>query len=317
MCGTDVELRTLTLCLAVAMSIDVNAANGQVPGAPAAAAPAAVDGEFRAGSMVTDAGELEYKLFVPAALPPLGERALVVMIHGCTQDADDFARGTRMNAAAARDGFVVLWPQQRAANHPQKCWNWYVPAHARRGAGEVSRMHALITRTIATEGIDPGKVYLAGVSAGGAMAVNYAVAWPRDVRAVAVHSAPGALVASDVVTALAVMKNGPAEDAETLARRALDAMGAEARAIPLLAIHGAADAVVSSRNLDALAAQWRGWHALLGERAQVETRLIEGLGHAWSGGSADGSFTNPSTPNATQMVLDFLHGFGLPGGRRP
>ena len=308
-------MRTLTLCLAFAMTIDVNAAYGQVPGAPSAAAPVAVGGEFRAGSIVTDAGELDYTLFVPAVLPPVGARALVVMIHGCTQDADDFARGTRMNTAAARDGFVVLWPQQRAANHPQKCWNWYVSSHSRRGSGEVSRLHALVARTIAAEGIDPGKVYLVGVSAGGAMAVNYALAWPRDARAIAVHSAPGALVAGNVVAALAVMKNGPAENTDTLARRALDAMGAEARAIPLLAIHGAGDVVVSPRNLDALAAQWRGWHALIGEQAHVETRLIDGLGHAWSGGSADGTFTNPSTPSATQMVLDFLRSLGLPGAR--
>ena len=124
-------------------------------------------------------------------------------------------------------------------------------------------------------------------------------------------------MAGDVAPALAVRKNGPAEDAETLARRACDAMGANARAIPLLAIHGGSDAVVSSRNLDALAAQWRGWHALIGERAQVETRLIDGLGHAWSGGSADGSFTNPSTPSATQMVLDFFRSLGLPGVTAP
>lgn len=308
-------MRALTLCLAVAMSFDVNAANGQVPGAPPTAASAAMGGEFRAGSMVTDAGEMDYGLFVPTALPPVGERALVVMIHGCTQDASDFARGTRMNVAAARDGFVVLWPQQRAAEHPQKCWNWYIPAHARRGAGEVSRLHALVVRTIAVEGIDPGKVYFVGISAGGAMAVNYALAYPRDVRAIAVQSSPGALVAGDVVTALAVMRNGPAESTETLARRARDAMGAEARAIPLLALHGAADAVVSPRNLDALAAQWEGWHALVGARSRIETRLIEGLGHAWSGGSSDGSFTNPSTPSATQMVLDFFRSLGLPGAR--
>lgn len=310
-------MRTLTLCLAFAMIIDVNAANGQVPGAPPTAARAAVDGEFRAGAIVTDAGELDFKLFVPAALPPVGERALVVMIHGCTQDADDFARGTRMNAAAARDGFVVLWPQQRAVNQPQKCWNWYAPVHSHRGAGEVARLHALVVRTIAEQGINPATVYLVGVSAGGAMAVNYALAHPEHAHAVAVHSAPGALVAGDVVTALAVMKNGPAEDAGILAQRARDAMGANARAIPLLAIHGGADAVVSPRNLDALAAQWRGWHALIGEPARVETRLIDGLGHAWSGGSADGTFTNPSTPSATQMVLGFFRSLGLPGGKQP
>jgi poly(hydroxyalkanoate) depolymerase family esterase len=313
--GTASEVRTFTLCLAFAMTIDLNAANGQVPGAPSTAVPAAVDGESRVGTILTDAGEMDYKLFVPVALPPVGERALVVMIHGCTQDADDFSRGTRMNAAAARDGFVVLWPQQRAANQPQKCWNWYVSTHSHRGMGEVARLHALVVRTITEQGIDPARLYLVGVSAGGAMAVNYALAYPENAHAVAVHSAPGALVAGDVATALAVMKNGPAEDAGILARRALEAMGANARAIPLLAIHGAADAVVSPKNLEALAAQWRGWHALIGERARVETRLIAGLGHAWSGGSADGTFTNPSTPSATQMVLDFFRSLGLPGGQ--
>ncbi len=310
-------MRIPTLCLAFAIITDVKAANSQVPGAPPAAAPAAVGGEFRAGSIVTGAGELDYKLFVPAALPPVGERALVVMFHGCTQDADDFARGTRMNMAAARDGFVVLWPQQRAANQPQKCWSWYTPAHSRRGEGEVARLHALVAQTVAAQGVAPNMIFLVGISAGGAMAVNYALAYPQDARAVAVHSALGALVAGDVATALVAMKNGPTEDAETLARRLRLALGADARAIPLLAIHGSADAVVSPKNLDALAAQWRGWHALIGAPARVETRLIDGLGHAWSGGSAEGSFTNPLTPNATQMVLDFFYSLGLPGGRLP
>jgi poly(hydroxyalkanoate) depolymerase family esterase len=297
------------------MTVHVNDANGQVSGASSTAASAAVDGVFHTGSLATDAGELDFRLFVPAVLPAAGQRALVVMIHGCTQDAADFARGTQMNEAAARDGFVVLWPQQRAANHSQKCWNWYVPAQSRRGAGEVARLSALVVRTIGEQGIDPGKVYLVGVSAGGAMAVNFALAYPAYARAVAVHSAPGALVAGDVATALGVMKNGPAEDAESLALRARDALGADAHAIPLLAIHGASDAVVSPKNLEVLAAQWRGWHALIGVPARVETRLIDGLGHAWSGGSAAGSFTNPSTPSATQLVLDFFRSLGLPGGR--
>ena len=157
----------------------------------------------------------------------------------------------------------------------------------------MARLHALIVRTVAVQGIDPNMIFLVGVSAGGAMALNYALAYPQDVRAVAVHSSPGALVAGDIATALAAMSNGPAEDTELLARRAREALGANARAILLLAIHGSADAVVSPKNLEALAAQWRGWHALIGARARVETDLIDGLGHAWSGGSAEGTFTNP------------------------
>ncbi len=302
-------------CLAFALALSATGANGQVTGAPPTAVQAVVGGAFHAGRITTSAGELDYSLFVPAALPPAGRRALLVMIHGCLQDAADFARGTQMNAAAARDSFVVLWPQQRAANHAQKCWNWYVPEHSHRGAGEVEELHVLVTTIVTEQGVDRKLVFVAGVSAGGAMAVNYAAAYPRDVRAIAVHSSLGALVAHDVASARTAMKEGPAEGADVLARSARDAMGADAHAIPLLAIHGAADAVVAPRNLDALAAQWRGWHTLIGETARVETHLIPGLGHAWSGGDASGSFTNPATVSATQMVLDFFRSMGLPGGR--
>lgn len=298
------------------MTIDLNAANGQAPGAPSPTASAAGEGAMRAGTLSTDAGDIEYSLFLPAALPPAGQRALLVMVHGCTQDAADFARGTRVNEDAARAGFVVLWPQQRPENHVKKCWNWYVPEHMHRGSGELARLHALVSATIAGQGIDPTRVFMAGISAGGAMAVNYATAYPRDLRAIAVHSSPAALVASDMMAALAVMQVGPAESPDALARRARDAMGADAHAMPLLAMHGAADAVVSPKNLDALAAQWRGWHALIGEPARVETHVIAALGHAWSGGSAEGTFTNPATASATDMMLTFFRSLGLPGRPR-
>lgn len=296
------------------MTLDVNAVDGQVPGAaPAAAAAGAV---FRAGTLATGAGEIDYSVFVPATLPPAGKRALLVMVHGCTQDAADFARGTRVNIDAAREGYVVLWPQQRAANHAQKCWNWYVPAHTRRGAGEIAQLHELVERTVAEHEVDPAHVFMAGISAGGAMVVNYAAAYPEDLRAVAVHSAPPALAAGNIAAALATMKEGPVADVESLAVRVRDAMGANAHAMPLLAIHGAADPVVSPRNLEMLAAQWRGWHALIGAPARVETHLVPGLGHAWSGGSAEGTYTNPATPSATEWILDFFRSLGLPGGRK-
>lgn len=296
------------------MTLDVNAVDGQVPGAPPAAA--AAGGVFRAGTLATGAGEIDYAVFVPATLPPAGQRALLVMVHGCTQDAADFARGTRVNVDAAREGYVVLWPQQRAANHVQKCWNWYVPVHTRRGAGEMAQLHELVERTVAEHAVDRARVFMAGISAGGAMVVNYAAAHPADLRAVAVHSAPPALVAGDITTALAAMKEGPAASGEALAARVRDAMGAGAHAMPLLAIHGAADPVVSPRNLDVLAAQWRGWHALIGAPARVETHLVPGLGHAWSGGSAEGTYTNPATPSATEWMLTFFRSLGLPGGRK-
>ena len=124
--------------------------------------------EFIAGVFRDGAGERRYKLFRPSAekMPAAGQRTLVVVLHGCTQDADDIARGTRFNEAAARDGFVVLYPEQPESAHPRKCWNWYEPGQGHRGAGEAAIIANLTQKVAREEGIDPRQVYLAGISAG-------------------------------------------------------------------------------------------------------------------------------------------------------
>jgi poly(hydroxyalkanoate) depolymerase family esterase len=239
----------------------------------------------------------------------------VVVLHGCTQDAADVARGTRIEARAADAGAMVLMPEQGVGDHLQRCWHWYAPAHAKRDSGEAALI-ADLARTVATElGVSPRRVHLMGLSAGGAMAVNLAALFPDLFASVAVHSAVPALAGTDLGTALEIMRAG-ASDIEPLTERVLDAMGERARAVPLLAVHGAADAVVSVKAGRALVAQWEGVHLRLGGvHDAVRWKEIPGLGHAWSGGDPAGTYTAPDSPEVTTEMLRFLLEHPMPRGR--
>lgn len=225
------------------------------------------------------------------------------MLHGCTQTADDFARGTRMNAAADTGGFMVLYPQQPASAHPQKCWNWYSREQYARDRGEASILAAAIDSVATAEGVAPARVALVGVSAGAAMAANLAVAYPERYAALAMHSGVPALAAADLASALRVMREGA--DGAGLGSAALDAMGPRRRAMAVLALHGSDDKVVSPKNLEATAAQWTAVNGATGG-APAERVSFPGVGHAWSGGAAEGSYTDPKGPDATRLIVAFL-----------
>ena len=289
--------------------------------------------EFLAGVFKSGDGERRYKLFRPSAarMPAAGQRSLVVVLHGCTQDADDIARGTRFNEAAARDGFVVLYPEQTESAHPRKCWNWYQPEQNHRGAGEAAIIADLTRRIAREEGIDAHRTFLAGISAGAAMAANLAAEYPDVFAAAAFHSGLPALVANDVPSALAMMSKGPAAN-DALGVLAFHEMGLRARVVPVIALHGVMDPAVSVLNLRATVRQWvvanalaagskppdalemhPADHRLSGLRyvlsngtVLAESWRIEGLAHAWSGGSAAGSYTDPDAPDATALVLEFF-----------
>lgn len=252
-------------------------------------------------------GSRDLVVFRPASFPVRArDRALVVMLHGCAQGADDLARGTRMNAAAESAGFMVIYPEQPAAANPQRCWNWFMPEQAVRGRGEAALLAGLIDSVARAEGIAETRVSLVGISAGAAMAANMGVAYPGRYAALALHSGVPALAATDVMTGLSVMRSGPAT-AGALGAAAVSAMGARARAIPVIALHGADDRIVSPANLKAIVAQWT---VVNGGRAPVEEHLLPGVGHAWSGGSAEGTFTAPTGPDATGMIVAFLRRAG-------
>ena len=278
---------------------------------------------FTAGSFRNVSGQRGYKLYVPPN--PDGEpRPLVVMLHGCTQDADDFAAGTAMNDAAREQGFYVLYPIQSRDANPQKCWNWFKHNHQQPGRGEPSILAGMTRQVIETHAIDRGRVYVAGLSAGGAMAAILAGAYPELYAAAGVHSglAPGA--ASDLPSALSAMKGAglrPATQAGS--------------GVPTIVFHGDRDATVHPGNAESVIAACAG----AGVRAETQrvagatgkrhsTRHVyrngagdivaerwdvHGAGHAWAGGAPKGSYTDGTGPDATAQMLRFFFERGSAG----
>lgn len=286
----------------------MTAACAHAPVPPSAAAAGVVTRD----AFVSADGVREFVLYRPARSPSRGEqRALVVVLHGCAQSADDIARGTRMNEWAERDRFLVLYPEQPASAHPQRCWNWFLPSQVARGQGEAALLAALIDSVATSQSVTRDHVALAGMSAGAAMAADLAVAYPERYAALALHSGLPALSATDAASALRGMRAG-ARDDDVLGEAAVRAMGERARAIPVIVLHGSADKVVAPSNLRATARQWAYINGhTSGHAAPVETHLFEGVGHAWSGGSPNGSFTAPSGPDATALIVEFFRRTGV------
>ena len=262
------------------------------------------------------AGARDYRLFVPPPAPG-GPRGLVVMLHGCTQDPDDFARGTAMNAIAAREGLVVAYPAQAAAHNPNGCWNWFDPANQGRGRGEPAILAGLAQDVARIHDVPEGAVFAAGLSAGGAMAAILGEAYADVFAAVGVHSGlpPGS--AHDIPSAFAAMKGRGAE-APSARPGALRAR--------LMVIHGRKDRTVvpanGARLFDARAralpeAELRRepspGRGVLRQRlvlpegtVAAEHWDVAGLGHAWSGGDGAGSYTAPLKAGASDAFVRFF-----------
>lgn len=286
------------------------------PHAPAAPTfDADTPGTFSTHTFSNAAGQRQYKLYVPSVYngQPL---PLIVMLHGCTQNADDFAAGTRMNEMAERHGLIVAYPNQsKAANH-SVCWNWFKPADQQRDHGEPSLIAGMTREVMERYRVDPARVYVAGLSAGGAMADVMLKTSPDLYAAAGVHSGLAYGSARDLPSALAAMKGGKARHARS--------HGAPQR--PLIVFHGDADTTVHPANaaeivasFDAVITPSNGASGTNGRRAYTQQRrvaangieaeywVIHGAGHAWAGGSQRGSYTDPSGPDAaTEMVRFFL-----------
>ncbi len=268
----------------------------------------------------------EWRLYVPSGSSD-SPRSLLVLLHGCTQDADDIARGTRAEVFAERANMLVLTPQQPLAAHPQKCWNWYAPAHQSRDSGEVAFLASLVQEIVQSRGVDAARVHVAGMSAGGAMAQLLVTAYPERFASLTVASGVPVGAASNVPDALRAMREGPV-DGTVSHQVVLGRMGERARAIPLFVLHGETDAVVSPKNAYALELQWRGVLSQLGvtvtptaddERGVTSYRDATGklwfrswriadVGHAWSGGDSTGTYVDAQGPDATAALFAFLAG---------
>jgi poly(hydroxyalkanoate) depolymerase family esterase len=301
---------------------------GVLPAIEAPSAPVSLqipDGaQFLARSYACRAGSRQYKLYIPAERPD-GPQGLVVMLHGCTQSPDDFAVGTGMNAVAETHGLLVAYPAQTSIHNSGSCWNWFRPGDQRRDIGEPAII-AGITRALITEfEIDPSRVYVAGLSAGGAMAAVMGEVYPELYAAIGVHSGLPYGSASDVVSAFAAMRDEPGGG------HAMPRVAAGGKAIRTIVFHGSADQTVHPANAGRIIAAARARTEAGGVRrvegrsprgrsytrtisltpdgaAAAELWLVQGAGHAWSGGQAAGSYTDPAGPDASaEMVRFFLN----------
>lgn len=266
-----------------------------------------------------------YRLYLPRAVveaprePPT--LPLVVALHGCWQTPEDFAAGTRLNEAAEPRGLLVVYPAQSHRDNPNRCWNWFEPAAADRG--EVAEILALVRHVQREQPVARDRVVVLGFSAGGFMAVNLACAAPDVIRGVGVMAGGPYRCGVGLIAGLQCMR-GQHLDGEAAARACLGSRGPGARPVRASLWHGADDTVVSPANLETLGRMFvlvnggfaataeRGDGALhnvyrdAGGRAVVETWLVSGMGHAWSGGDPRGSHTYPFGPPATERMLDFL-----------
>lgn len=281
-----------------------------------------------------------FKLYVPGGYSgqPL---PMIVMLHGAQQDPDDFASGTGMNAVAESQGCIVVYPAQSEGANLFRCWNWFRPADQVRASGETAMVAALTREIMTTYNVDETRVYVAGMSAGGAMAVNLVVTHPDLYAAAAVHSGVAFGVANEPLSALCAMNDGMGK----LRLPELAAGTGAPRAVPMIVFHGDADETVHPRNGDQIVAMSL---LLAGEQADappflstqlehastgysytrhvflngkglpvIEQWLVHGLGHAWSGGSRDGTHTDDRGPHASSEIVRFFAQFALEPDHQP
>lgn len=315
-----------------AVVIDRPAARQEAPARPAT--PAQAHGTFTRIAFTHPGAARNphhYHLYVPLGASSGDPMPLVMMLHGCTQNPADFATGTGMNDAAARANALVLYPEQPHSANAHGCWNWFRPEDQRRDRGEPALLMAMVQDVMARHPVDATRVYVGGLSAGGAMAALLAREYPDVFAAAGVHSGLSAGAAHNMMAALSAMKNGAKPNA-----RGVPVAAPGQHVVPVIVFHGDADATVHARNGDQIVAATLGAivdgpgamdktveqgaspagqtytrtvyrQSPASERAAVaEHWVLHGGGHAWAGGSAQGSHTDPRGISATAEMLRFF-----------
>lgn len=293
-------------------------------------------GSFEAHEFSNAAGSRVYKVYVPAGMPD-APRAMIVMLHGCTQSADDFAAGTQMNRLADEHGFLVVYPEQAAHANASKCWNWFKPQDQLRGAGEPSLIAGIVGEVAQRHGADPRRIFVAGLSAGAAMAVVLGETYPELFAGVGAHSGLPYGSAHDIPSALAAMKGGRSgmPGLKNFAAAAATPRRKAVQAVPVIVFHGDRDHTVQQTNGERIVQQARDAHgaqagdaglrvstqagvAAGGRRFSrtvhtdtdgqvlIESWTLHGAGHAWSGGHASGSYTDGTGPDASAEMVRFF-----------
>jgi poly(hydroxyalkanoate) depolymerase family esterase len=297
-----------------------------LPPPPRDLPPASEAGRTIEGSYANHAGKRDYRLYIPRGYRPGEPMPLLVMLHGCGQNPDDFAAGTRMNELADERGFLVAYPAQSPSANGSRCWNWFYADDQQRDQGEPSIIAGITREIIDGYSVDARRVYVAGLSAGGAMAVILGSAYPELYAAVGVHSGMPYAAARDLPSALAVMRGHNGLTVRPRRRRA-----AAQEAMPVIVFHGDRDTTVHPDNGAMIVRQALPRAARPAARTRIEqgqvpdghayTRtihrneagtpvveqwMVHGAGHAWSGGSDDGSYTDRRGPDASQEMMRFF-----------
>ncbi|KEO82251.1 PHB depolymerase family esterase [Tumebacillus flagellatus] len=290
------------------------------------------------------AGSRPYFVYTPANYSTATAVPLIVMLHGCTQTPADFAAGTQMNALADTNQFVVVYPQQTSTYNQNQCWNWYDPSHQSRGGGEPAII-AEITKTVMNNSskwkIDPSRIYVTGLSAGAAMSAIMGATYPDLYAAIGVHSGLEYKSATNQTDAFTAMRQG-GPNPTTQGKAAYNAAGSAARVVPTIIFQGTSDYTVYPVNGDQVIQQFmetdrlasnNAYNASFNSPSKTTTGTVSGtsgksyttlqwndnngnvveeywkvnsMGHAWSGGSTNGSYTDNTGPNASQAMYTFF-----------
>jgi poly(hydroxyalkanoate) depolymerase family esterase len=297
-----------------------------------------------AGTARAAGGSRDFKLWMPGTLEEGRACPLVMMLHGCTHNAEDMAEISGMNEVAEANRFLVVYPEQSRIGNLLKCWNWFLPKHQARDAGEPSILAAVVEEVRSTCDIDPNRVYVVGVSAGGAMASILAATYPDVFAATALFAGAEFKAATSVSEALTALKDGgpdPLRQGQLAFEAMRDGLAhKQRRRMPAIVFHGTADTAVSLVNAEQAITQWGKTNECLaahhGEdgfalteriidgqvlnghayqkrvyvegdsRLLMEKWVVQGLGHAWSGSPQPSKYGDPKGPNASAEIWRFF-----------
>jgi poly(hydroxyalkanoate) depolymerase family esterase len=313
--------------------------SGSSSGGQGSTPPTTLPGQLTTGSYANSSGTLSYELYVPSTYKSGTPMPLVVALHGCTETADVYRQLSGWDTEAESKGFIVLFPQQSSSRNSYSCWNWFQQADMQRGSGEPSIIDGMVTTVEQQYSVDTHRVYVAGFSAGGAMANVMAAAYPDVFAAVGVGSG------CEYNGLPCVGAPGPA--ATQTGQEAYQAMGRYARVMPAIVFQGDADDIVAPANAPLIVQEWQVTDNYVEDGAPsgaipttsistvngtsaggqsytvttygdgngselIEYWLIHGMSHAWSGGSSTEQYADPSGPNETAAMYAFFSSHPLP-----
>jgi poly(hydroxyalkanoate) depolymerase family esterase len=294
---------------------------------------------FEQRTYTNAAGTRTYWLYVPSGYR--GQKVpLVVVLHGCSQNALSIAIDTEFNDYAERDTFLVAYPEQPSSANASQCWNWFLPEHQRRGSGEASIIAGIATSVAREFSVDRRRTHVTGMSAGGAMTVNLGATYPDVFASIGVSAGVEYKAAQDVASGVLVLQTG-GPDPDQQGALAYVAMERAARTVPVIVFHGDLDQTVRPVNGDQVLSQWaqtndlvddrvdndtvsdapaatvagtvpggRAWtryeYELRPEGPLLEKWIVHGMTHKWSGGAEGQTFTDPAGPEATEEMLRFF-----------